>query len=71
LDASTLSARRELMLARNDAPGFIDLGRSGRAFLLSDRLVVLCDGGIVGIHTRRNGFLRIGYLMTDRAKSAA
>jgi ABC-type uncharacterized transport system ATPase subunit len=63
---STLIARQELMQARNEGTGVLLISEDlEELFSLSDRLVVLFDGKIVGeFKPVETDFYEIGYLMT-------
>ena len=70
---STLIARKELMLARNLGAGVLLISEDlEELFSLSDRLVVLYDGKIVGeFKPAETDFYQIGYLMTGSKESHA
>lgn len=68
---STLIARKELMLARNAGAGVLLISEDlEELFSLSDRLIVLFDGKIVGeFKPAETNFYQIGYLMTGSKDS--
>jgi len=63
---STLTARRELMQARNQGAGVLLISEDlEELFSLSDRLIVLFDGKIVGeFKPADTTYFQVGYLMT-------
>ncbi len=63
---SALVARHELMQARNSGAGVLLVSEDlEELFALSDRLIVLCEGRIVGeFKPTEADFYQIGYLMT-------
>lgn len=63
---STLVARQALMQARNDGAGVLLISEDlEELFSLSDRLIVLYEGEIVGeFKPAETDYLEIGYLMT-------
>jgi simple sugar transport system ATP-binding protein len=63
---STLSARRALMEARNNGAGVLLISEDlEELFSLSDRLVILYGGRIVGeFKPEETNFYQVGYLMT-------
>jgi ABC-type uncharacterized transport system ATPase subunit len=63
---STLIARQELMQARNEGTGVLLISEDlEELFSLSDRLIVIFDGKIVGeFKPADTDFYEIGYLMT-------
>jgi ABC-type uncharacterized transport system ATPase subunit len=63
---SALVARQELMQARNSGAGVLLVSEDlEELFSLSDRMIVLFEGGIVGeFKPAETNYYQIGYLMT-------